>query len=137
MENENSLELDMKEQLKKGIMFFDAILTFDGFVKSLDHTQGRIMGYMPIQKDEQTQLNTLIKIIDKHCKAEKLPVNKLWKISTACNWTLFKNVTGKNTDFVDSTNGKLYFVQSDPRSVLEKTLTDQNGFGTDVYWGTA
>lgn len=131
MENEYSLELDMKEQLKKGIMFFDAILSFECF------PQGRIMGYMPIQKDEQTQLNTLIKIIDKHCKAEKLPVNKLWKISTACNWTLFKNVTGKNTDFVDSTNGKLYFVQSDPRSVLEKTLTDQNGFGTDVYWEAA
>jgi iron only hydrogenase large subunit-like protein len=129
--------LTEEEQRDKGIMYFDIILTFNEFVESLEDTQHRLMGYMLIEKDEQSQLNSMIGLVIDVCEDKNLPVNILWKISTACNWTLFKEVTGKTTDFVDSTNGKLHFIQSEPRSVFEKQLTKKEGFGTDVYWGEA
>mgnify|MGYP001491905190 CR=1 FL=1 len=127
------------QQRTKKIMYTDIIISFyepiiiDGDVSSQD----RIITYLSISdsKDNPTakQAKAILNLILNHCKNKNLPFRKIWKISTACNWNLFEEVT--NCDWAKECwlaqrNGKFCFIGE--LSPFEESIRKDFKFGADL-----
>jgi len=126
---------------KNHILEVDYILTF-GVSEALNHPKAlpnrrQFRTNIPFIYSKHTKADEIyVKILDTlhvFMTDQNLPSEKLMKISTAANWTEFRKVTGQNTDFWLSQNGKFWFGRNrDDLIQYEKDLMSEYGWGTGV-----
>lgn len=128
--------LTTEQQREEKRIYSDFILSFDDAINDSGDTQFFTTIYMNVCDSEVAQLRLMMNFVEHVCAVNNLPKNKLYKISTACNWTLFTELTGEKTEIIDATNGKFYFGERDDLSVLEKHIMEHWGFGVDYKLDT-
>ena len=136
LEMTNFATLTNEQQREEKRIYSDFILSFDGEINDSGDTQFCITMYMNVCDSEVAQLRLMMNFVEHVCAVNNLPKNKLYKISTACNWTLFEELTGEKTEIIDAINGKFYFGQRDDLSALEKQIMERWGFGVDFKLST-
>ena len=75
----------------------------------------------------------MMRQVDLFCDEFGLPKSKLFKISTACNWDLFTELTGDKAAHIHAVNGKFYFGNRSDLDAFEEATMDGFGFGTAFY----
>ena len=126
-------EMDYAEQKSRNVMYSDFILSFDEYVEAFDGTQAFSTCYLPVLNDEYEQLMLIMQHVSWLCDEFDMDKTKLYKISTACNWTLFTELTGDEATYVKGVNGKFYFGNRNDLDAFEKAITEHFDFGTDYY----
>ena len=127
-------EITAQEQKKLGVMYSDFILSFDCYVEELEGSQAFITFYLPVLENEEKQLKLMMRQVDSFCDYFNLPKSKLFKISTACNWDLFTELTGDKAAHIHAVNGKFYFGNRSDLDDFEEATMDGFGFGTAFYF---
>jgi len=128
--------LTNEQQREEKRIYSDFILSFDEAINDSGGSQFFATIYMKVCENEAEQLKLMMNFVADVCAEQNLPKNKLYKISTACNWTLFRELTGEKTEIIDAINGKFYFGQRDDLSALEKQIMERWGFGVDYKLDT-
>jgi len=136
LEMTNFATLTNEQQRDEKRIYSDFILSFDDEINDSGDTQFFITIYMNVCDSEVAQLRLMMNFVEHVCALNNLPKNKLYKISTAYNWTLFKELTGKETPIIDGCNGKFYFGERDDLDELEKQIMEHWGFGVDYKLST-
>lgn len=114
-------------------MYCNIILTFDCFVEQLDCSQAFIESHEPFSENttEEEMIYQLLGGIDYFMDEYDLPKEQLWKISTACDWSLFKQLTKSETAYLNQNNGKWFFNPSiKPANDIEEAMREKYGWGT-------
>jgi hypothetical protein len=114
-------------------MYCNIILTFDCFVEQLDCSQAFIESHEPFSENttEEEMIYQLLGGIDYFMHEYDLPKEQLWKISTACDWSLFKQLTKSETAYLNQNNGKWFFNPSiKPANDIEEAMREKYGWGT-------
>jgi hypothetical protein len=98
--------------MKRNYMYVNVILTFNSFDAFSDRQEFFDL-YLPINKHEKDAVDfinkKLFKRIVAKCEKYGRSTTDLWKISTASNWKLFEEVTGKPSLSSLGHNCKWYF----------------------------
>ena len=132
--------LDSKRQRKPIKMRSNVILTFDTASEEFGETQEIFDVYLQIKDDEASSLDFLNrelfpKIVEK-CTANLRNPKDLMKISTASDWKLFNQATGKPSLCDLSHPCKWYFGFDRPdMDFWERDLMIRHGFGKNVSVG--
>lgn len=119
-------------QSPENIMYCDIILTFDCFVEQLNCSQAFIESHQPIlgNASEEEMIYQLFESLNFFMDEHALPKEKLWKISTACNWSLFKKLTKSETPYLNRNNGKWCFNPLiNPANTIEEAMCKRYGWG--------
>ena len=128
--------LTNEQQREEKRIYSDFILSFDEAINDSGDSQFFTTIYMKVCENEAEQLKLMMNFVEHVCAENNLPKNKLYKISTACNWTLFEELTGKKAEIIDATNGKFYFGERDDLNIVEKHIMTHWGFGVDFKLDT-
>ena len=122
--------------MKKNYMNVNVILTFNtsnlyGFRQDIFDLK------LPINKKEEDAISflnkKLFKRIASKCDLYGRKKEQLWKISTASNWKLFEEVTGKPSLSSLGHNCKWYFNNDmNELDLWEESLKRDFNFGTDL-----
>jgi hypothetical protein len=122
--------------MKRNYMYVNVILSFNS-LNAFGDTQEFFDLYLPINKKEKDAVSFLDKKLFKRiaakCKRYGRCKKDLYKISTASNWKLFEEITGKTSLTSLGHNCKWYF--NDKVNHLdewEESLKREFYFGTDL-----
>ncbi len=121
--------------MKRNYMHVNVILSFNSF-DAFGETQEIFDLHLPINKNEKDAVSFLDKKLFKRiaAKCEQYGRRKedLYKISTASNWGLFEEVTGKTGLWSLGHNCKWYFNDDiNELDAWEESLKDRFDFGND------
>ena len=120
-----------KEETAQKTMTANVILTFDTVINEFGTQEIFDVEFAVAATGEKTVLSMLHTI---KCYMEflGLPKNKLWKISTAANWSKLSYETGMDISIILDTNGKWQFLIADHWNKFEDLMHYDWGFGIDV-----
>ena len=121
----------VKEETSQKTMTANVILTFDTIINEFGTQEIFDVEFAVLNSGENKVLSMLY-VIKCYMESRGLPENKLWKISTAANWTKFANETGMEISIIQETNGKWQFLNADHWNEFEKLMHYDWGFGIDV-----
>ena len=121
----------IKEETSQKTMTANVILTFDTLINEFGTQEIFDVEFAVLNSGEKTVLSMLYTI---KCYMEflDLPANKLWKISTAANWSKLSDETGMDISIILDTNGKWQFLNADHWNEFEEFMHYDWGFGIDV-----
>jgi len=121
----------IKEETSQKTMTANVILTFDTVINEFGTQEIFDIEFAIADTGDKTVFN-MLSAINLYLAVHKLPKTKLWKISTAANWTKIANDHDLNIQIIDETNGKWQFVSKDHMTKLEQHLQSQFSFGIDI-----
>ena len=122
-----------KEETSQKTMTANVILTFDTLINEFGTQEIFDVEFVIAGTGDKTVFN-MLSAINKYVDYHNLPKDKLWKISTAANWTKVANEHDLNIEIIDDTNGKWQFGWKENMTGDEKFLEDEFGFGQTVYF---
>ena len=120
-----------KEETSQKTMTANVILTFNTVISEFGTQEIFNVEFAILSSGEKTVLSMLY-AIKRFVEYQDLPKDKLWKISTAANWTKFADDTGLDISIIQETNGKWHFLNTDQLNECEELMHYDWGFGTDV-----
>ena len=121
----------VKEETSQKTMTANVILTFDTVINEFGTQEIFDVEFVIAGTGDKTVFN-MLSVINKYVDYHNLPKDKLWKISTAANWTKFADDTGLDISIIQETNGKWHFLNTDQLNEFEELMHYDWGFGTDV-----
>ena len=121
-----------KEETSQKTMTANVILTFDTLINEFGTQEILDIEFAIAYTGDETVFN-MLSAINEYVDCHNLPKKKLWKISTAANWTEFANKTGVDIDLIEETNGKWQFRFNSHMTEFEQLLENKFDFGRDVF----